>query len=106
MNLETLNWDVLPWERVRDGVERKVFAGTGASLSLARLSPGTEPKPHAHPNEQIVYILDGDIDYHVGDTVTHLSTGGLLTIPANERHWFVVTGDTPVLNLDIFTPAR
>lgn len=106
MDLHTIDWSAMPWERVREGVERKAFSGKGATVALNRLMPGHEPRPHHHPHEQIAYVLSGHIDFHVGDTVVPLGPGGLLVIPPNVRHWGVVTGDEPVLNLDVFTPKR
>jgi quercetin dioxygenase-like cupin family protein len=106
MNIHSIDWNGVAWERVREGVERKAFSGEGATVSLNRLQPGHEPRPHAHPHEQIVYILQGRIDFHIGETVTPLSAGGLLVVPANARHWGVVVGDEVVLNLDVFTPKR
>jgi quercetin dioxygenase-like cupin family protein len=84
MDIHAIDWNAQPWERVREGVERKAFSGEGATVSLNRLQPGHEPRPHNHPNEQIVYIL----------------------VPPNAQHWGVVVGDEPVLNLDVFTPKR
>ena len=106
MNITSIDWNTMPWEPVREGVERKVFSGEGATLALHRLAPGHEPRPHSHPHEQIVYILAGQIDFHIGDEVTRLSAGGLLVVPPNARHWGEVVGDEPVLNLDVFTPSR
>lgn len=106
--LKSIDWNAIAWERVREGVERKAFSGDGATVSLNRLQPGHEPRPHSHPNEQIVYILEGHIDFHVGDEdqVEHLGPGSLLVLPGNVEHWGIVVGDEPVLNLDIFTPKR
>jgi quercetin dioxygenase-like cupin family protein len=87
-------------------VERKAFGGKGATLALHRLWPGHEPKPHSHPNEQLVYIIEGTVDFHVGDEVVRLTAGQLARIPPNVMHHAVVVGSQPVLNLDIFTPAR
>ncbi|HEV2365342.1 MAG TPA: cupin domain-containing protein [Caulobacteraceae bacterium] len=106
MDIHSVDWDALPWERVRAGVERKAFSGDGATLSLNRLQPGHEPRPHSHPHEQIVYILAGQIEFHIGDAVKRLSAGGLLVVPPNVEHWGEVVGDEPVLNLDVFTPKR
>lgn len=106
MKLQNINWDELPWEQVREGVARKAFSGEGATLSLNRLDPGHEPRPHDHPHEQIVYILQGQIDFHIGDEVVRLGPGGVLVIPPNARHWGIVTGSEQVLNLDVFTPKR
>jgi quercetin dioxygenase-like cupin family protein len=106
MDIHKIDWSTTPWERVREGVERKAFSGGGATVALNRLMPGHEPRPHAHPHEQIAYIVSGTIDFHIGDTVHRLGPGGLLVVPPNARHWGVVVGDEPVLNLDVFTPKR
>ena len=103
---ECFNWDDQPWEHVRTGVQRKLFSGEGATLQLTRLMPGHEPRPHSHPNEQIVYILDGEIDFYIEGEATRLRAGNLMVVPPDTRHWGEVVGDTPVLNLDIFTPRR
>jgi len=88
------------------GIERKAFTGDRATLALHRISPGHTLAPHSHPHEQIVYILAGQIDFHIEGAVTRLGPGGLLVVPPNARHWGVVVGDEPVLNLDVFTPKR
>lgn len=106
MDLHQIDWNAIPWERVREGVERKAFSGSGATVALNRLQPRHEPRPHSHPHEQIVYILQGKIRFHVGDQQTVLGAGGLLVVPPNAEHWGEVLGEEPVLNLDVFTPKR
>lgn len=106
MPLNTIAWDDLPWEHVREGVERKAFSGDGATLSLNRLQPGHEPRPHSHPHEQIAYILSGRIRFVVDGKETILGPGGVLCIPPHAEHWGEVVSDEPVLNLDVFTPRR
>jgi len=106
MDIPQVDWNTMPWTTVRHGVERKSFTGEGATLSLHRIWPGHAPKPHRHPHEQIVYILQGCMDFHVADTVRRLSAGGLMVIPPDTLHHGMVVGDEPVLNLDVFTPKR
>jgi quercetin dioxygenase-like cupin family protein len=106
MDIHKIDWNEIPWERVRDGVERKAFSGDGATVALNRLMPGNEPRPHAHPHEQIAYIVSGTMDFHIEDTVHRMGPGSLLVVPPNAQHWGVVVGDEPVLNLDVFTPKR
>ena len=100
------NWDTVEEVVVREGVSRKAFSGEGATIALNTLHPGHEPKPHYHHYEQIVYILSGEVDFHVGDEVIRLTKGGLLVIPPNVMHHAVVVGDEIVYNLDVFTPKR
>jgi quercetin dioxygenase-like cupin family protein len=68
--------------------------------------PGHEPKPHQHAYEQIVYILDGEMDFHVGEEIRRVKAGELIVIPPNVMHHGLVVGDKPAFNLDVFTPRR
>ena len=104
--LHMIDWENIPWEPVREGIVRKAFSGNGATVALHKLMPKHEPRPHKHAYEQIVYILAGHIRFHVDDKRVVLGPGGLLHIPPDVMHWGEVVGDEPVLNLDIFTPAR
>jgi quercetin dioxygenase-like cupin family protein len=106
MDLHKIDWENLPWEPVREGIVRKAFSGTGATVALNKLMPKHIPNPHKHTYEQIVYIIAGRIRFHVGDKSVDLGPGGLLQIPSNVMHWGEVIGDEPVLNLDVFTPVR
>jgi quercetin dioxygenase-like cupin family protein len=106
MNIHSIDWSSLEWTPVREGVDRKAFSGESATVTLHRLMPGHEAKPHSHPNEQIAYILSGTIRFFVGDTQQLVGPGGLLVIPPNVEHWGEVVGDEPVMNLDVFTPRR
>lgn len=104
--IHQVDWNAMPWQTIREGVERKAFTGERATLALHRLAPGHEPRPHAHEHEQIVYILQGQVDFHIGEDTVRLEAGGLVVIPPNIQHYAQVVGDEAVLNLDVFTPAR
>lgn len=106
MSVHKIDWNAIPWTPVRPGVDRKAFSGNGATVTLHRLMPGHEPKPHSHVNEQIAYILSGTIKFFVGGEEHVVGPGGLLVIPPNVEHWGEVIGDEPVLNFDVFTPQR
>lgn len=101
-----VNWDTVEWETIRGGMERKTFTGEGATLALHRIQPGHELRPHAHHYEQIVYMLSGTADFHIGDEVVRLTPGGLLVIPPNVEHYIEVRGPEEALELDVFTPKR
>lgn len=106
MLLNSIHWDDVEWEKVREGVDRKAISGEAATMALHRLMPENEANPHQHPHEQIAYIMSGEVDFHVGDDVVRLRAGGVVVVPPNTMHYAVVIGDEPVLNLDIFTPRR
>ncbi len=67
MQLHHVDWNSISWEPVRTEADRKPFAGDSGTLAQHRPSPRRESKLHQHPNEQIVYILSGQIRFHVRD---------------------------------------
>lgn len=100
------NWDSLPKEVVRKGVERSGFRGDDVLMVMNRLQSGMDTNPHSHPFEQLVYIVEGRVMYHVGDESFDAGPGSLIRIPAHVQHYAEPVGDTPVLNLDVFAPMR
>lgn len=106
MTIHHVDWEKIEWQKVRPFLDRKAFTGSGATLALHRLMPGFTGVPHAHAHEQIVYIIDGTVDCYIGDEVVRLGPGGLAVVPPNAMHHLKLIGDKPVLNLDIFSPAR
>jgi len=106
LTLNQVDWNSKPWKTVRRGIERKAFGSNNVTLALHRLHPGHEILPHSHPNEQIVYILEGTVDFHIGADVVRINAGGLAVVPPNVQHHAEVVGPVPAINLDVFTPAR
>jgi uncharacterized cupin superfamily protein len=105
-NATPVNWNALEREIVRKGVERCGFQSDNAICVWNWISPGNEVRPHSHDFEQLVMILAGKANYHVGDTVYACEPGSVLRVPAHTVHFIEVTGDETVLNLDVFAPVR
>lgn len=57
MTAHAVSWDALDWEVIRRGMERKTFAGEGATLALYRIQPGHELRPHPHCCPQPSFLL-------------------------------------------------
>ena len=106
MTMPTVNWNDIEWTTITEGLCRKVFTGEGATLAMHKLEPGLPPDPHSHPHEQIVYIVEGVLDFHLGEDVHRLTPGSLIVVPPDVEHWVEIVGEEPVINIDIFTPMR
>jgi quercetin dioxygenase-like cupin family protein len=91
---------------VRAGVSRSVFSGDGATLAFTTLEPGHTARPHSHPHEQIVYVLEGELLFVVGDEEAVVRAGDMLVVPANVEHWAETLGEEPALDLSVFSPRR
>jgi quercetin dioxygenase-like cupin family protein len=59
---------------------------------------GTEAKPHAHPNEQIVVVLKGKGKWRIGKEDKVLGPGDVALIPENVEHDLHVLEDLEVIN--------
>ncbi len=100
------NWKDLPSEVVRKGVSRSGFRGEDVLLVMNKIEPGMDINPHSHPFEQVVYIVEGRVRFHVGDDEMEAGPGSLIRIPPDVVHYAEPIGDEPALNLDVFAPIR
>jgi len=74
--------------------------GTMALLDLV-LPRGAEPPPHIHTNEdETFYLLEGQLEVRVGDTLTVLNKGEAIFAPRNIAHSFrILTTQARIVNL-------
>lgn len=100
------NYETLKETETRPGVFRRSFSGAGATLSWSRLEPGHTPRPHSHPHEQIVFIVEGTARFVVGNEEKTLVPGDLIVIPSGVEHFAETVGEEPVIDLSIFNPRR
>ena len=59
---------------------------------------------HAHPHEQVVNMLEGELDIVVGGVPHRLKAGDILAIPGNTPHSGRAV--TRCRILDVFSPIR
>jgi Cupin domain len=69
------------------------------------LKPGNEPPPHVHEREdELFYVLEGEMDVYVGNEVFKVGAGECLFLPKLKPHTFIVR--SPKLrNLALFVPG-
>jgi len=104
--IQHYHWDELPAEAVRPGVKRAGFRGDDVLLVMNWLQPGMQTRPHRHPFEQIVYVVQGKMRFVVGDEVIEADAGSVIRVPPDVEHYGEPIGDEPVLNLDVYSPFR
>ena len=85
-----------------------VATGGAFSIVEAQLSPGIPgPPPHVHRDglAETWYVLEGDLEFLVGDDTIRVSRGGFAHIPPDTIHTFSNVGNTPARWIGIFSPA-
>lgn len=83
-------------------------AHTGNAFALleALVPPNTGPPPHAHHSEDETFVLlDGELDFHVGDDVHRALPGSVIFIPRGTVHHFANIGDGLAKMLFMYSPA-
>ena len=63
------------------------IAGREAIQVVVELAPGVLSPKHTHPGEEIIYVLEGSLEYEVeGKPPVTLKSGDVLFIPAGTIH--------------------
>ncbi len=61
--------------------------------------------PHAHPGiEQVCYLLEGSAEVEVEGERGVMEAGDCCFFPADKKHIFTVTSETPARLLVIYSP--
>src|SRR5687767_9432109 len=100
------NWNDLPREVVREGIERCGFRGEDVMVVLNWIEPGIKLNPHSHDFEQLAFCVSGHFYYHVGDESFEMTPGSMVRVPPHATHYAEPIGEEVSLNLDIFCPLR
>ena len=73
----------------RTELQRHDLSTPGREMVQARvgLAPGAEAARHSHPGEEIVYVLQGSLEYRLeGSSPVTLGVGEVLFVPAGVAH--------------------
>jgi quercetin dioxygenase-like cupin family protein len=102
--MEHYTWDQMEKEVLSPTIARKIITGEKAMVAQVFLAKGAVVPEHHHESEQITYILDGALEFHIGGETIVVGKGQVLRIPSNVPHMAIALEDT--LDLDIFSPIR
>ena len=100
-------WEDIPREKLNDLLDRRLVTGERIMLAHVYLKKGCVVPKHFHENEQLTYILEGALQFWLGDDQKEelvVRSGGVLVIPSNLPHKALALEDT--LDVDIFCPPR
>lgn len=86
-----------------DFAELATGAGTGGAVCVHEIlqRAGGEPPMHVHHREdEVFYVLEGRMTFHVGGRTLPAPAGTLVFLPRGEPHGFTVdTGEARVLQM-------
>jgi quercetin dioxygenase-like cupin family protein len=100
-------WDNLSAEPLKGGITRRLITSDRMMIAHVYLKKGDDVPHHSHENEQITYILEGALQFWLGEHGERelvVRAGEVLVIPSNLPHRALALENT--LDVDIFDPPR
>lgn len=92
-------------KRVWEGIEARSVNGERMTMALVDLEAGAGLPPHQHENEQMGFVIEGELTMTIDGETRTLRRGDTYTIPSNILHG-AVTGAEGAVVVDIFAPIR
>lgn len=81
------NLEEMPPVREEPGITQVVYRGIDQLIALTTVEPEKEDSaPHSHPYEQTNVLVEGEIEFVVGDEVISLERYDAVTIPPGIEH--------------------
>jgi mannose-6-phosphate isomerase-like protein (cupin superfamily) len=76
------------------------------ALLEVTFDPGSGVDPHFHKgHSDSFYVLEGELEFHVGDEVFSATPGSYVLAPPNVVHHFRNVSNTPARMLNLHTPG-
>lgn len=75
--------------------------GAAVSIIVVDLPPGSGPKLHKHPYEEIFVVQEGSVTFTAGDETMDATAGQVVVVPAGVAHKFTNSGTGRLQQVDI-----
>jgi quercetin dioxygenase-like cupin family protein len=92
--------------RVWPGIVARAVHGERITMALVDLEPNRPVPEHRHENEQVGFVVRGEMEMKVGEEIRRLRVGETYSIPSNTPHAVITTGPQGCVVMDIFAPVR
>ena len=87
------------------GVSLRAAWGEKVMMVFIDIEPGSVIPPHNHPHEQMGMVLEGKLEFTIGQESKVLQAGDAYLVPSGVEHSVKVV-EGPARALDIFSPPR
>jgi mannose-6-phosphate isomerase-like protein (cupin superfamily) len=78
----------------------------GVSFIVIDAPPGSGPKLHKHPYEEVFVVQEGEATFTAGEEIIEASAGQVVVVPAGVPHKFVNSGTGRLRQIDIHASKR
>ena len=92
----------------RTDLQRHDLSAPGREVIQVRVdfAPGAAFGRHKHPGEEIIYVIEGTLEYEIGGKVTRVKAGDVLFVPAGTPHTAKNIGSTNAAELATYVVEK
>lgn len=90
--------------KIWDGIDGQLHHSDQLTCGRIYLQAGVELPEHFHVHEQWTHVLEGKLEFRIGQEITILTPGMCACIPSNTPH--AGRAITDCIALDVFSPFR
>jgi len=98
-------FDELPAEEPQPGVRRRTVQAEHATVAEYAFEPGASFPQHAHPQEQVTLVLEGEVELTADGHTERLAAGAWSVVPGGVEHG-VRAGDGGARIVAVVVPRR
>jgi quercetin dioxygenase-like cupin family protein len=91
-------------EQISEKINRRILSGDQGVIVWWSIGAGVHVEPHSHPNEQIVWMLKGKMEFRLGSEQRVCGPGDVVVIPGGAEREGWLREDTEAI--DFFAPPR
>jgi quercetin dioxygenase-like cupin family protein len=96
--------DITPFEML-PGLSFQPAPGENLLINYVSFEPNVEAPVHSHEEEQVSFVLEGEVEFEVSGEVRTIRKGMMVIIPPHAPHG-ARTRDSRCVCLDVFSPPR
>jgi quercetin dioxygenase-like cupin family protein len=102
---EIVTWTAIEPIEMVPGLNFQPVLGENLMVNFVSFAAHTEAPRHWHDEEQISFVIDGEMEFEVGEEKRTVRRGEAIVIPPNVPH-AARTYDGTCLEVDVFHPPR
>ena len=98
--------DELPHSGATSKFEGYRYGGANVSFFIVDTPPGSGPRLHKHPYEEVFVVQEGNVTFTVGDETIEAKGGQVVVVPAGMAHKFVNSGTGRLRQVNVHASER
>lgn len=100
----TLNLSNIPSKEIMPGYFGKLVHSENMSIAFWEVKKDAKVPEHAHMNEQIMHVMEGDFEFTLDGETKVYHSGDIVIIAPHKKHSGKALTDCKLL--DVFSPTR